>query len=135
VLVDRRARELERRRQVAHIQQTRRMTRGQPEKAWQRVKGAEARQIAHVALDLGFDVVAVPSAAPRHRAPGKRRRVTARCNALGQAYAKASTEALSAVNNAGARCTSSRITRAGSSATNPTGSRSAAARTASSSNE
>lgn len=88
VVMDRLPRELKRPGQIADVEQAHRMARRLRQQARQRVERAQAGRIAHVALDLRFDEIAVPRAAPRRRAAGQCRRITAGRNAFGEFRSK-----------------------------------------------
>src|SRR5690606_9332599 len=88
VIVNRGPRELERSGQITDVKQTRRLARGECQKARQDIERADTRKIAHVTLDLTFDQIAIPRAPARGPAACKRRRIAACDDALGKSGAE-----------------------------------------------
>jgi hypothetical protein len=88
VITDRRPAELERSGQVGHIEEPGRLSSREGQETWQHVERADTGQIAHVALDQGLDVVAVPRRAPPCRRPRQRRGVATGHDALDELRAE-----------------------------------------------
>ena len=80
----RRAAELERRGQIADVEQPGSLARCERQQPRQRLQRADAGQISHVALDQGIQIVVIPLRAPPARWTRQRRRIAARDNPFRQ---------------------------------------------------
>jgi hypothetical protein len=80
----RRAAELERRGQIAYVEQPGSLGRCERQQPRQRLQRADAGQISHVALDQGIQIVVIPLRAPPARWTRQRRRIAARDNPFRQ---------------------------------------------------
>src|SRR5438132_2755657 len=76
VIADRRPAQLERACQIADVEKPRRLTGGKSEQPWKRIQRADTRQLPHIALHEGLDVVPVPRRSPAGCGPSQRSRVT-----------------------------------------------------------